>query len=106
MAKFLLKSTFTPEGVKGLVKDGGSKRAEVATRAIEAAGGRVESLCFGLGEYDTYVVCDLPDHKTAAALAIAIRAAGGVDTRVVPLLTPQEVDEAVRKQMSYQPPGA
>lgn len=87
------------------MKDGGSKRAEVATRAIEAAGGRVESLSFGLGEYDTYVVCELPDHQTAVALAIAIRAAGGVDTRVVPLLTPQEVDEAVQKQMTYQAPG-
>ncbi|TDC38359.1 GYD domain-containing protein [Micromonospora sp. 15K316] len=106
MAKFLLWSTFTLDGIKGLMKDGGSKRAEVATKAIEDLGGRVESLSFGLGEYDTYVVCELPDHKTAAALAIAIRAAGGVDTRVTPLLTPEEVDEATRQQLKYQAPGA
>ncbi|MET7749625.1 GYD domain-containing protein [Micromonospora sp. NPDC005367] len=106
MAKFLLKSTYTLDGIKGLLKDGGSKRAEAAIKAIEGLGGRVESLCFGLGAHDTYVVCELPDHKTAAALAIAIRAAGGVDTRVTPLLTPQEVDEATRQQLKYQPPGA
>ncbi|MER7442308.1 GYD domain-containing protein [Micromonospora avicenniae] len=106
MAKFLLKSTYTVDGIKGLLMDGGSKRAEAATKAIEGLGGRVESLCFGLGAHDTYVVCELPDHKTAAALAIAIRAAGGVDTRVTPVLTPEEVDEATRKQLKYQPPGA
>ncbi|MEV6365783.1 GYD domain-containing protein [Micromonospora sp. WP24] len=106
MAKFLLKSTYTVDGVKGLMKDGGSKRAAAATKAIEGLGGRVESLSFGLGEHDTYVVCELPDHKTAAALAIAIRAAGGVDTRVTPLLTPEEVDEATRQQLKYQSPGA
>jgi len=103
--KFLLESTYTTDGVKGLVADGGTKRAEIARKAIEGSGGRIESLYFSFGKYDTYVVCDLPDHKAAAALVIAIRAAGGVDTRVVPVLTPEEVDEATRTKPPYQAPG-
>lgn len=106
MPRFLLESTYTPDGVKGLVADGGTKRAEVARRAIEGCGGRMESLFFSFGKYDTYAVCELPDHKAAAALAIAIRAAGGVHTRISPVLTPEEVDEATRTKLSYQAPGA
>ncbi|MFD2764336.1 GYD domain-containing protein [Micromonospora eburnea] len=105
MPKFLLESTFTIDGVRGLVNDGGSKRAEVIREAVAAIGGRTESVHFSFGKYDTYVVCDLPDHKTAAALTIAIRAAGGVHTRITPVLTPEEVDEATRMKLTYQAPG-
>ncbi len=105
MAKFLLKSTYTVDGMKGLSKDGGSKRADVVRKMVENAGGTLESFHFGFGGDDTYVVCDLPDHKTAAGLAIDIRAAGGLDTRVTPVLTPDEVDEAVGQRISYTPPG-
>jgi uncharacterized protein with GYD domain len=105
MAKFLLRSTYTLEGLKGLVNDGGTKRAQVVRKTIEAAGGQMESLYFGFGDHDTYVLCDLPDHKSAAGVAIAIRAAGGVDTRITPVLTAKEVDEATHQRAEYEPPG-
>ncbi|MFG3703913.1 GYD domain-containing protein [Micromonospora sp. NPDC047670] len=105
MAKFLLKSTYTVDGIRGLNTDGGSRRVEVVRKMVEGAGGRMESMYFGFGADDTYVVCDLPDHKTAAALAIDIRAAGGVDTRVTPILTAEEIDEATRERLEYRPPG-
>ena len=105
MPKFLLQSTYTVEGLKGLMADGGTKRVEVVRKSVEASGGRLESMYFSFGKKDTYVLCDLPDHKTAAALAIAIRAAGGLDTRVTPVLTAEEVDEATRAKAAYQPPG-
>ncbi|MEV1147546.1 GYD domain-containing protein [Micromonospora sp. NPDC049799] len=98
-------STYTVEGLKGLSADGGTKRADVVRALVENAGGRMESLHFGFGEDDTYVLCELPDHKTAAALAIAIRAAGGLDTRVVPVLTPAEVDDTTQINVAYEPPG-
>lgn len=105
MPKFLLQSTFTGDGIKGLVHDGGTGRAEVARSTVEAMGGRIDSIHFSFGKYDTYAVCDLPDHRTAAALAIAIRAAGGLHTRVTPLLTPEEVDESIRVTPGYRAPG-
>ena len=105
MPKFLLQSTYTVEGLKGLISDGGTKRVEVVRKTVEANGGRMESMYFSFGKKDTYVLCDLPDHKTAAALAIAIRASGGLDTKVTPVLTAEEVDEATRVKAAYQPPG-
>ncbi|MGK5443255.1 GYD domain-containing protein [Micromonospora sp. URMC 105] len=106
MPRFLLKSTYTVEGLEGLVNDGGTKRAEAVRSTIEASGGRMESMHFSFDDDDTYVLCELPDHKTAAALAIAIRAAGGLHVRVTPVLTAAEVDEATRVKADYQPPGA
>ena len=105
MPKFLLQSTYTVGGLKGLIADGGTKRVEVVRKSVEASGGRLESMYFSFGKKDTYVLCELPDHQTAAALAIAIRAAGGLDTRVTPVLTAEEVDEATRAKAAYQPPG-
>ncbi|MCI4064521.1 GYD domain-containing protein [Micromonospora sp. R77] len=105
MAAFLLKSTYTVDGLGGLVRDGGTKRADVVRALVEDAGGRVESIYFAFAEEDTYVVCDLPDHRTAAALAIAIGAAGGLRVQVTPLLSPAEVDAATRERTAYTPPG-
>ncbi|MGB2567638.1 GYD domain-containing protein [Micromonospora citrea] len=106
MSRFLLRSTYTADGLKGLAGDGGSRRAEVVRKMVEDAGGRLESMYFAFGEDDTYVVCELPDHPTAASLAIAIGAAGGLRVQVTPVLTPEEVDEATRRMAAYSPPGA
>nr|WP_230416881.1 GYD domain-containing protein [Micromonospora tarapacensis] len=91
--------------MEGLAKEGGTARAEVIGSLIENAGGQVEAVYYALGQVDLYVICEVPDTVTAAALGIAVRAAGGVDTRTVPLLTAEEIDAAVRLPITYQPPG-
>ncbi|MFR9778255.1 GYD domain-containing protein [Micromonospora sp. MS34] len=106
MPTFLLKSTYTPEGLNGLLRDGGTKRAEVVRALVENAGGEMTSLHFAFAEQDTYVLCDLPDHRAAASLAMAIGAARGLRVQVTPLLNPTEVDEAARMPTGYTPPGA
>ncbi|TDB81401.1 MULTISPECIES: GYD domain-containing protein [unclassified Micromonospora] len=106
MPKFLLRSTYTIDGMKGLAADGGTRRAEVVQAMVENAGGHLESMHFAFGEDDTYVLCDMPDHPTAASVAIAIEAAGGLRVQVVPVLTPAEVDEATHLMTDYSPPGA
>ncbi|MEH0972231.1 GYD domain-containing protein [Micromonospora sp. CPCC 205546] len=105
MARFLFTATYTAEGISGLMKEGGSRRAEVIQALVENAGGRMESLYFGLGPHDVYVICDLPDQQTAVALAATIRAARGLDTRINPLLTPEDMDEALQMRVAYRPPG-
>ncbi|MEU9824076.1 GYD domain-containing protein [Micromonospora chersina] len=106
MARFLLRSTYTADGLHGLIRDGGTKRVDVVRKMVENAGGRMESMYFAFADDDTYVLCEMPDHRSAAALAIAIGAAGGLQVQVTPLLTPAEVDEATRTPAAYSPPGA
>ncbi|WP_308042511.1 GYD domain-containing protein [Micromonospora sp. PLK6-60] len=105
MARFLLKASYTPEGISGLRRDGGTKRAEVVQAMIENAGGRVEALYFAFEEHDAYVLCELPDNMTAASLTIAIRAGRGLDVRITPLMTPEEVDAVTQLPVFYEPPG-
>ncbi|GIJ06866.1 GYD domain-containing protein [Micromonospora andamanensis] len=105
MAKYLVTATYTIPGMAGLAKDGGTARAEVVRALIENAGGQVEAVYYAFGEVDLYVLCEVPDNLTAAALGITVRASGGVDARIVPLLTTEEIDAAVRLPVTYQPPA-
>jgi uncharacterized protein with GYD domain len=106
MPRFLIQGTFTLDGLRGLLKEGGSGRVEAVRKMAESVGGRLVSYDFGFGEPDTYVICELPDNKAAAAVALAIGAAGGVTTKTVVLLTPAEVDQVVKQTVEYRAPGA
>jgi uncharacterized protein with GYD domain len=49
MPKYLIQASYLPEGARGLVSEGGSKRRDAATKAIKAAGGKVEAFYFAFG---------------------------------------------------------
>ena len=105
MPKYLVTASYTAEGAKGLLKDGGSKRRQAIESAIKAVGGRVESFYFAFGEHDVYVIVDAPDNVAVAAMTVAVGAAGGATSRTTVLLTPEEIDQATKKRPNYTPPG-
>lgn len=105
MPKFLIQATYNVEGVQGLIKDGGSKRREAAKAAIKSVGGRMESFYFAFGGTDAFVILDAPDNTSAAAASAAINASGLVKSQTVVLLTAEEMDEAVKKNVKYRAPG-
>lgn len=41
MPKYLLQVSYTPEGAKGLQKDGGTKRRQAAKGLVESVGGKI-----------------------------------------------------------------
>lgn len=106
MPKYLITASYTSNGLKGLLKDGGSKRREAATAAIEGLGGKVEAFYYGFGADDAFVLVDAPDAVTTAAVCLAVGASGAVTTKTTVLLTPEDVDAAVQKSVSYRPPGS
>ena len=105
MAKYLITASYTAEGAKGLLKDGGTKRRQAASQAIGSAGGTLEAFYFAFGTHDAYVIVDAPDHSSIAAAAIAINATGAVRVSTTVLLAPEEIDQAIKKGVAYQPPG-
>ncbi len=105
MSKYLLQVSYTADGAKGLLKDGGTKRRSAAQAAVESTGGKIESFYFALGETDVFVIVDMPDQKSAAAVSLTIGASGAATSRTTALLAPEELDEAVKKPLSYTPPG-
>jgi uncharacterized protein with GYD domain len=106
MAKFMVKASYTADGTRGLLKDGGSSRRATVEKMINGLGGSMESFYYAFGEADVFIVCDLPDSTTAAALSLAVNASGAVDVTMIPLLTVQEIDQACKKSVAYRSPGA
>jgi uncharacterized protein with GYD domain len=105
MPKYLLRVNYSAEGAKGLIQDGGSKRRAVAQKAAESLGGKVESFYFAFGDTDAFVVTEMPDAASAAAMALTVSASGGAAIHTTVLMTPEEIDSAARKSPQYTPPG-
>ena len=105
MPKYLFQGSFTVEGVKGLLKDGGSKRRAMLEQLIKDQGGTLEAFYFAFGESDVFVIVDLPDNVSSAALSLAVGAGGAVRASTTVLITPEEMDQAVQKRVNYNPPG-
>ena len=96
---------YSPEGVKGVLAKGGTARVESVTHAVEALDGKMQSFDFAFGADDAILVVELPDNASAAAISLAVSATGLAAVRVVPLITPAEIDEAAKKTVAYTPPG-
>jgi len=105
MPKFLVTGSYTMDGLKGVLKEGGTGRRKAVEAAIKGMGGHLESYYFAFGDSDVVVIVDVPDNVTAAALAIGIAATGTVSTKTTVLLTPEEIDQATKKTLSFRAAG-
>jgi uncharacterized protein with GYD domain len=106
MPKYLITASYTVDGLKGLLKDGGTGRRAAIQKAAESLGGRVETMYYTFGDRDVIVIGDLPDNTTAAALSLTVSATGAVRTTTTPLLSPEDIDAAAKRTVSYRAPGA
>jgi uncharacterized protein with GYD domain len=109
MPKYLVQSHLTQEGVKGTLKEGGTARKQAITKAMEAMGGKVEALYYAFGQTDVFIIADLPDNVTAAAMSMMAEAPGTSELSITVLITPEEVDRAAqmaqKMSASYRAPG-
>ena len=106
MPRFLMKASYTTEGVRGLLSEGGTSRRATIEELARNLGGSVEAFYFAFGEDDVYVIADVPDNATAVAVSAAVNASGAARLTMVPLLTAEEVDAATQKAVDYRAPGA
>lgn len=106
MPKFMVKASYNTEGVKGLIKEGGSGRRAAVQKLVEGMGGKVEAFYFTYGQDDALVIVDLPDAASGLALSLAVNASGALRLSTVPLITPEEMDAATKKSVAYRPPGS
>ena len=105
MAKYLFEVSYTAQGAEGLLKGGGSKRRAAAEQAVKSVGGKLESFYFAFGDADAFVIADMPDQASATAVSLAVGASGGARCKTIVLMTPEEVDQASKKPLTYTGPG-
>ena len=105
MPKYLIQASYTVEGTKGVLKDGGTKRRTAVSVLMKQLGGRVEAFYYAFGDTDVYVIAEAPDNVTAATVSLAITASGAGSLKTTLLLSPEEIDQAAKKTVTYRPPG-
>ena len=105
MAKFLIKASYSPEGVKGVLATGGTSRKQAVERAINNLGGKMECFYFAFGESDAFIIVEAADAVSAAALSMNVNASGLATTSAILLLDPEDIDKAVKIGVDYRGPG-
>jgi uncharacterized protein with GYD domain len=105
MPRYLYKASYTAEGAKGVLKEGGSSRRAAISEMAEKAGGKVEAFYYAFGDCDVYVIAEAPDNASAASISLAVGASGAARIETVVLLTPEEIDQAAKASVAYRAPG-
>jgi len=106
MARYLFQGSYSVEGIKGVLKEGGTGRRAAVEAAVKSLGGKLEAYYFAFGETDVFVIVDGIDNTAAAAFAMGITQTGSLHSLTTTvLLTSEEIDKAAKKTMSYRAPG-
>jgi uncharacterized protein with GYD domain len=105
MSKFLIKASYNPDGVRGLIKEGGSRRRAAVQKLIEGMGGKLEAFYYAYGPDDAVIIADLPDAAAGIAISLTVNASGAVRLATTPLITPEEIDAASKRTVEYRAPG-
>ncbi|WP_373493899.1 GYD domain-containing protein [Aquiflexum sp.] len=106
MKKYLVKGRYTSDGTKGLIQEGGSSRKMTIEKMLAEMDGKVESFYYAFGEDDVYLIVELPDDISGAAVILKVNAAGLVRISMTALFSPADIDAASKKTVNYRIPGA
>jgi uncharacterized protein with GYD domain len=106
MKKYLIKGAYNSDGMKGLMSEGGTGRKNAIEKMLGAIGGKVDAFYYAFGDADVYLIVELPDDVTAAAVGLRVNAAGLVRISITILISPEDIDAAAGKSVNYRAPGA
>lgn len=104
MPKYLWTGSYTVEGAKGVLKEGGAGRRAAVQQLVESAGGTLESFYYAFGGNDFFITVDLPNNATAANAAMRVAASGAARVRTIVLVAPEDIDRG-GKPVKYRAPG-
>jgi len=108
MARYLFEIGVAPQAFAALVKEP-QDREQANRQLFEAAGGTLEAYYFAVSRSTFYLVAQLPDTVSVAALTMAILASGALTSvQSTAILTAPEAVEAMQKAgtLGYRPPSS
>jgi uncharacterized protein with GYD domain len=97
MGTYMFQGSYTAEGKRGLLTQGGTGRRAAVEKLCAAEGGKLLSFYFTLGADDFAITVELPDDETAAAAALHLGEGGTVGLRTTVLLTCEQADGFVQR---------
>ena len=60
MPKYMIVATYSADGIKGVLREGGSARRSLIADIAKNLDGSLEAFYFAFGEKDVYSIVDLP----------------------------------------------
>jgi uncharacterized protein with GYD domain len=78
MSKYAVFFTLKGEAIARAMQQP-SDRVAVVSKAVESAGGKLEAYYLMFGQYDGFVIVDLPDSRAAAASSLAVSSTGAFE---------------------------
>ena len=70
MPKYLIQGSYSQQGLKGMLKEGGSKRREAAGQIIKATGGRLEAYYYAFGSDDFVIIAESAEQRGCSSLVV------------------------------------
>lgn len=110
MPRFITFFSYTAESAKAMIERP-SDRSAASKALVESLGGTQEAFYWMQGKHDGFLITNLPDGATAAALAAAVTASGAVaGTQTHQIFDTAEqaaiVKGADTARKAYKPPTA
>jgi len=107
MAKYLIRGSYSSDGIKGVMATGGTARKAAVEQLVAGVGGSVESFYFSFGGDDICAIIDAPSHEAMAAVAGTVTSSGALrNYETIVLLTAEQIDAAADMSVDYRPPGS
>ena len=95
------------QGLKGIMKEGGTARRQAVQETVESFGGKLLAMYWAFGEDDLILLVEGPDMLGTLANVMMVAASGAVARlHTTVLFTPEEMDAATQRSGTYRPPGA
>ena len=74
-------------------------------KLFESVGGTLDCYYYAFGEYDYFIIADVPDNASTASVSLTVSASGLVRNNTIVLMTPEEMDRVAKKSPTYRGPG-
>ena len=102
MGKYLFKVIITNVRAAGAPAAFGAEWESSLREAVAHVGGSVEAIYFAFGDTDIYMVADVPDEASVAALSLGISNGRDATVRTVVLFDPSRIGAPI---WTWRPPG-
>jgi len=106
MTRYLIEETITSQAAAAIMKKP-HDRAEAIRPIFESVGGKLEHYYVAYSENTVYLLAEIPDQESLAAIVWAFQAGGGpMSVKATPLMTATEAVDMCKKagSLGYRPP--